>query len=109
MEAFHYTEMQLKQASSPRLHSLRLCGINHVGLRLGCRSTQISSLGEVTRCERQQRHKREGPTDLCPPAEERRPATGVAPEAIVFLMFASISSLEPSPAVSSTTSPFLST
>src|SRR5215469_3291187 len=93
----HHAEAHLHHAPLPCLHRLLLSLITHILLRLRERSTQVARLlSNQHTGDRKQPGKRNRPHS--PPAE-----TVLLPEAIAFLMFASISSFVPSPAVSSTT------
>src|SRR5260370_25786869 len=107
MKPPHHAKVQLQHASLPCRHNLLLRRVDHERLRLWSWRIKISNLlgGQRSRSRKcsKQSCQHNLPPHHCPPA-----AT-VVPEAIVFLMCASISSLLPSPAVCSPTTPFLST
>src|SRR5579871_1737103 len=110
MKPIHHTKVQLDDTLRPSLQSLRLSSKRHILLRLGRRSIQTPHLSHQRPRTQNQPRQHDTKPHHCPPA-----ATCLAgvpaelPEAIVFLIFASISSFVPSPAVTSTTTPFLST
>src|SRR6202044_3904299 len=99
METFIHLEPQLHNATLARRNILLLCYITHMPFRL-CRSIEATDLQPKSPSHQSRKHPARA--HHCPPAAG-------APEAIVFLMCASISSFAPRPAVSSTTTPFRST
>src|SRR5258707_15285414 len=107
MKPLDHAEVQLQHAPLSCRHVLLLRCIDDERLRLCGRSVKIPNLlgGQHPRSKKRNEHscKHHTKEHHCPPA------VSDVPEAIIFLICASTSSLLPSPAVSSTTTPFLST
>src|SRR5580698_7116766 len=105
MEAIHDAKVQLKYTPLSRRHTLLLCGVDNIRFRF--RNGRIKTADLLCRRSHRQRHQQS--RKPCTQSHHCPPIVAIPPEAITFLICASISSLLPSPAVSSTTTPFLST
>src|SRR6185437_10386033 len=99
-----HLEAHLDDASLPCCDHLRLSVVDHIRLGAGGAGVHPAYLRHQRSCAQQKSGEDYEPAHYSPPF-----TAVVVPEAIVFLMLASISSLELKPAVASTMVPFLST